>query len=277
MREHRKPLVIGAAFLLLLAAGMWATSLHVTPQTVFPGRSPTYLSLKELNEVQLRFLIARYSAYASAGGAVICLLAAFPPPVRSSTCTRPRAKRVRATIIASAIAGILGGLISSLHGDDGTFLSSPLNYAPGLIFGLCFARVNFSGARWITLYTAASGLIYLVAYYTHQAFSSNLSIESLIPQCLTLMFAGAIGGLGLAITTKLLAGTPLELEDEVGVGILGAVAAIPFYWLFFVPVLGLCLAFALWQIAVGRFLAVRLEKGLVLPAAEVAAAVDASP
>jgi hypothetical protein len=259
MSNRRKILSACAVALLLLATFLWVASSRVGPQLVFPGRSPDGLSLAELNQVQIRYMTARYSAYGAIGLALICLLGAFSPPVAASRGMRPRAKRMRATIIASAISSVACGLVGSLHRDDGGFLSSPLNYAPGLIFGVCFARVNFSGSLTMGIYTVASGFVYIVAYYAHQTVSSYLSADSSLEQYLVLMLAGAIGGLGLAVSTKLLAGIPLTLEDEAIALTLGAVVAIPFLWLFFPP-LGLALAFAIWQIPVGGYLARDLQR-----------------
>jgi hypothetical protein len=136
-----------------------------------------------------------------------------------------------------------------------------------LIFGYCFARVNLAGALRVVLYTVASGLTYIAAREFYAAISSNLSMYSPtypLADAMVKTLTGLIGGLGLAVSSKLLTGVPLRLEDELGAAILGGVLAHVFFLLFWIPPLplGYALAFAAWQIPVGWYLSARLREGL---------------
>jgi hypothetical protein len=217
--------------------------------------------------VQLRFLTVRYFAYAAGGLGLILLLAAFQSSFPWGVMATRPSQGTRPTLVACAVSGVLCGVISSVSRDTGFILTQPIYYAAGLIFGYCFARVNLAGALRVVLYTVASGLTYIAAREFYAAISSNLSMYSPtypLADAMVKTLTGLIGGLGLAVSSKLLTGVPLRLEDELGAAILGGVLAHVFFLLFWIPPLplGYALAFAAWQIPVGWYLSARLREGL---------------
>ncbi len=162
--------------------------------------------------------------------------------------------------MACAISAVLSGLVYPIQTDGHSIiLSLPLRCGPGLVFGCCFSLVHLRGAFRTVLYIVVSGLIYFGAVRTTFDVGTMLggfTGAGVMPNLL----AGLLGGLSLAILTKLLTGTPLTLYDEVGAAVLGALTGAIFLYPFMVPVLGGVLAFASWQIPVGWWLAASLKR-----------------
>jgi hypothetical protein len=79
--NSRTSLLALALLLLIVGVMLFVASNRITVQTVFPGRSPTGLSLQELMEVQSQHERLRLVAYASGGLAVFVILAAYQPHI----------------------------------------------------------------------------------------------------------------------------------------------------------------------------------------------------
>ena len=262
MNPRRSVLIVAALLLFIVGVGLWVVSTRVSIRDFFPGRAQESLSLAELNQVQVRYQAFRYGAYAAGVLGLICLIAGFQPT------SRPRPARssipARKTLIACAVSGVLSGLVSSVHTGGSSFLAQPLFYAAGWVFGYCFARVNIKGPTRVVLFTIASGLIYWAAVHVYSAFASSLSVYSPFMEAVKVL-PGLIGGLGLAVSLKLVTGSPLTLRDEGGAAIIGALIGFVFFWLYWIPVpgLGLALAFASWQVPMGWLLSAQLERAAV--------------
>ena len=197
--------------------------------------------------------------------------------------------QTRKTIVLCLLSGIACGVLTasqcaSLENNCRVAAVSPdhswsiwlhwVNWAPGLLFGILFSVVNVPQGRTdraqrIALYSAASGLIYLIAGLI---FSPAAAAASENYNLAVLFIAGAvtglIGALLLAISGHVLTRPPVDFKAgdvrPLAAAIVGALAgllftAVGFYGgdgnLIFWP-----LAFAIWQVAVGISISLSLQR-----------------
>lgn len=168
-------------------------------------------------------------------------------------------RRIRFTLLACAVSGVVSAFGSNVESSSGSFLSQPLLYLPGLVFGYCFARTNLEGPLRALLFTAGSGLIYYGAIRTYMALvhtdsGSSSFVASVLP--------GLVGGLGLSLLTKLLTRARPAMFDEGLTAVVGAGMGFIFTMLFGIQpqILGMVLAFTAWQVPVGLLLSANLER-----------------
>jgi hypothetical protein len=111
------------------------------------------------------------------------------------------------------------------------------------------------------LYTIGSGLIYQGAVNVYLLMVEASGSQSAVGLYLGAL-PGAIGGLGLAVLTKLLSATPIRLIDEGRTATIGAFTGAIFTLVLFMQpefVFGV-LAYAIWQIPVGWSLSLSLPE-----------------
>src|SRR5262249_52064059 len=210
----------------------WIGSTHIAFQAYYPNSTPGSVSLEDLNKIQLRFLILRYGAYGAGALGLICVLGAFPPISRAPSPRPPQP--MRAMLRACAISAVLSGLAVGLPFGD-TFLAVPMRYAPGWIFGFFFGRANYAGRARLALFTVASGFISWCAIHVYSDLSSSMSVYSPYRNTVDVL-PGLVGGLGLAVASKLVARRALTLGDEARVAIVGSLLGVVFIRLYMIPV-----------------------------------------
>ena len=146
-----------------------------------------------------------------------------------------------------------------------------VNWVPGILFGIAFALGNSFNNFGVFTYSLVSGIIYYIAGLIFAVFGIQLNFDEKLPWIITIfaigsVFAGAFGATSLLFLSKYVSKTQNVFRFEIKMAGAGAIAGIIF---FFCGLLGLIafpfwlLAFATWQISIGFYLTIILQKGSI--------------
>ena len=154
-------------------------------------------------------------------------------------------KKYRSLILLTIISGFLSGL-----------LIDSWNYFPGIVFGIALGRWFFVTQKTylmkVLLWVGTSTLAYYIAFYTF-FFVGELFDSNIISGFFS---AGLVGGMLLAISTKLLI-VKLNQKQIVIVALLGGMAGL----IFAVEIASSFLPhFILWQMVVGTTLGSMVDR-----------------